>query len=117
MEWKQELLKRLDALADKLGTTAAYLWSTLVKQAISSGISDAIWGVFFVILSTIAYFVGKALWKKGKDHEDNFAAGAFAWAVSAAAFMGGLNFLVCAIQEFYNPAYYALHEVLQTLSK
>ena len=116
MDWKQEVLKRLDTLAEKLGTTAAYLWSVLCKQAISDGISSLIWGVLFVIFYVITFSLSNRL-RKSKN-EDKIVGG---WLLFAAAHVIGLSiavyFMTDAVQHFINPGYYALHEVLQTLGK
>lgn len=53
MDWKAELFKRLDALADKLGVAAGHLWAVLVRQAYVEG-------MFYTAVSA-ALLVGVAL--------------------------------------------------------
>lgn len=121
MDFKQELLTRLDALAAKLGTTGAYLWSVLVRQAYLQGVVDLIEAIIcFVVCVVCVYFFKKFL---PKTMETSFNDGFYFLSVMVAAItfcfslLLGISLLSDSIMELNNPAYYALHEVLQTLGK
>lgn len=60
-----EVLKRIDALAAKLGTTGEYLWTVLVRQARV----EAIQNIVTVILSAIVIAVSIAVLKWGIRRE------------------------------------------------
>lgn len=49
----QEVFKRIDALAEKLGTTAAYLWPKLVAQYFWWSVGDFV--MIFVALPSLFY--------------------------------------------------------------
>lgn len=117
MDWKQDLLKRLDVLAAKLGTTAAYLWSVLVRQAISDGISSAVGALVAVIGGVLAYKLTGIALRAFREDTDYFPGLFFSWVAVAVSIVACACFLTDAIQHFYNPAYYALHEVLESVGK
>jgi len=56
-ELTQELLKRLDALADKLGTTVDELWPMLVQHTYIESVLTMVSAIFGLILAAVpAYF-------------------------------------------------------------
>lgn len=72
MDWKQELLKRLDLLADKLGTTSTFLWHVLVKQAIAVGVADGIVALVCIVVAVLGVNFWKYADKKREDAQDGF---------------------------------------------
>lgn len=122
MDWKQELLKRLDVLAEKLGTTAAYLWSVLIRQAISDGVTDIVTAVFFAVVAYVVYNYGSRCLTKAKrsdryDAKDYYIGGYLLHASTVILAGISTTWLCSAVQHFINPSYYALHEVLESLGK
>lgn len=126
MDWKQEVLSRLDAVAAKLGTTTTYLWQVLVKQAVVQGGISLADALGLGILFYITYRVGKYTVKlaignpEGRYHDESgywyIATGVCA--IAAIIFvMQGIDAGTDAMAHFINPQYYALHEVLQALGK
>lgn len=118
MDWKQEVLKRLDALAEKLGTTAVYLWAVLVKQAYLTGIGD---GIVALMLFGVSWFsikcFNKTLVKAAEEDDDWYFASVLLGIVIAVLILSGINYGLDSFRELLNPGYYALHDVLQTLGK
>lgn len=123
MDWKQELFKRLDALAEKLGTTAAYLWSVLVRQAVAEGVGSLVTAVAMMVgVVVLIKLAGKAQKHKlGDVNNDGFFNEFVGWfllpAAATGAFAIGIACLIDGFQHLYNPAYFALHEILNTLGK
>lgn len=121
MDWKAELIKRLDALAEKLGTTGAYLWSMLVKQAYYTGIQDAIWAAAFLIVAILGYKgVRYSYTKSCADHygAEGWVYGVVFGCIGVVACVGlFLGFSTEAIKEIANPGYYALKQILETVGK
>jgi hypothetical protein len=118
MDWKQEMLKRLDALADKLGTTAAYLWSVLLKQARLDGIESLIAVGFLTALAVTAYKYGNKCFVYAEETDDDFYVGGYTLRVVMFLCLGiACWYLSDAVEHFLNPSYFALHEVLETLGK
>ena len=63
----EEILKRIDTLATKLGTTAEYLWGVLIKQAHVVIWQDVI--VIFICSVCVSLCVWGLFWSFGKDDE------------------------------------------------
>lgn len=114
MDWKQELLKRLDALADKLGTTGAYLWQVLVKQGIVTGVQDCLIGLTWLIFWIVALKLGKHLRESGTENQD--AGWVLTIGCNGMWIVIGI-YLYSGIAELLNPEYFALTQILQTLGK
>ena len=58
---QDEILQRVDALAESLGTTAEYLWSVLVRDAFVRGLVGAIvCGVAAIVLAFFAFRAGRS---------------------------------------------------------
>lgn len=126
MDWKQELLKRFDAVAAKLGTTAEYLWAVLVKQSIAQGIADAIIALLCLIAVLVLYKSVLPYCSKRFAEEDEKGCGTeIGWEFAIGFTIAGIVVLSVAfgvnlhdaVLELVNPQYYALHEVLQTLGR
>lgn len=111
---KEELLARLDVLAEKLGVAAGHLWEVLVRQAILHGYVDL--GSGLLVLS-IAIPAMVWCWRKAAESPDDvgFFRGLTAvvgGAACAVAFYDGIRY---GLLELLNPEYYALKEILQAL--
>jgi hypothetical protein len=118
MDWKQEMLKRLDMLADKLGTTTAYLWSILLKQAWLDGIELLIAVGFLTVLAVAAYKYGNECFVYAKETDDDYYSGGYFLRIVMFLCLGSACWcLGDAVEHFLNPGYFALHEVLETLGK
>ncbi len=117
MDWKQELIKRLDALAAQLGTTGAYLWEVLVRQAKISGYTDLGCTVFLGALTYAGYKMARILWDKHEE-DGGYAVGAvLIGCVSVGISIWTVVTLQVAVLELSNPSYYALEKILQTVGK
>lgn len=121
MDWKQELLKRLDTLADKLGTTAAYLWHVLVKQRIAEGIENILIGLVWTELWIAILIISHKMRTKiaqESDEKDNWIAGGYAvLGVGQMCLLGIGTYLFDGIVQLINPEYFALERLLQTIGK
>ena len=111
-------LQTLTALANKLGTTAEYLWSVLLKQAPITGVTD--------LLLLIALVLGTAIWARTvyvntseeeweKRWQDDTAP--IAWISVAVLFVITLilvtSNLSMVFAALFNPEYWALKQVLK----
>lgn len=113
----QEILQKLDTLAQKLGVTAQYLWGVLVKQGRIEAITDlvvaAAWGAGFLSLGALAIWGFKQI-KKEDCFDEGFLVGLL--------FTGGIGSLIClgltisytiaTITPLMNPEYWALQQVM-----
>jgi len=114
-----EILKRLDVLSEKLGTTATHLWAVLVKQAYITGIADSVAAGFMLFLVVVGYKLLKAGWVAAvKDHWDDFPVRVIAGVllVVVCAVLFGCS-VYSAVLELGNPEYFALHEILTVFGK
>jgi len=64
----QEVFKRVDALAEKLGTTAGYMWPKLVNYTAWRAGADIMAGFILVIVFAYATTRLYKYWKKELDH-------------------------------------------------
>lgn len=116
MDWQQELLKRLDLLAEKLGTTGAHLWLVMVRQAKITAIEDLIYGLLFLALTFGGYRLAKFFLAHCEDWDVGGYVGlVLSWIASAIAFLVGIGYLYAAIPEMLNPEFWALQQILDKL--
>jgi ABC-type multidrug transport system permease subunit len=116
----EQTTKLIEQLAQKLGTTAEYLWTVLIKQAPISAATDALYFILVIIGGIILYRVHKYLGKETDgnnsiyyDQEENVII-----PMGIAAIIWAICFIACffsignIINGFFNPEYWALKEVL-----
>lgn len=114
--------KLIEQLAQKLGTTAEYLWSVLLKQAFVSAITDLMY-LILVLLGGYGLFKLHKFLSKVEDNGDCIYedAGFTVAVMIVATVIWAILFIVCffslgnIINGFFNPEYWALNEVLDTL--
>jgi cytochrome bd-type quinol oxidase subunit 2 len=116
----EELLKRLDVLAAKLGVTAQYLWTVLVKQAHIEAAMDTFWAVVFIALLVSGVICLRWSIKKINDpdtynEEGWIALSTFSGIVIFAGLILVPVFTSSAIAEHFNPEYWALEKILSAL--
>lgn len=105
----EEILKRIDALAAKLGVTAQYLWGVMVREAKVEGSLD---GGLCVICAAVSFWCGRRAVAMINSEDDvailpiiiAFVTGVFA-----------LGFAYSSISGFANPEYFALNGILKAL--
>jgi len=67
-ELQKELLTRLDALAERLGTKAEYLWAVLVREQFVNGITGLVTGTLFLAASIWGMLrIAKYVYRKEKS--------------------------------------------------
>ena len=116
-------IQAITVLAEKLGTTAEYLWGTLLLQAKISGCigicSVVIFTISLIVLTRFVYKKTNILVEKKYGEypqwEDEKAFGAwsavaFAWIIEIAIC---IDVLPMAIYGLLNPGYWALAQVLK----
>lgn len=112
-----ELLSRIDALADKLGVTAQFIWSVLLSQARVEATVDILTGVGSIVLGYIFWRASNWAWQKAKnDDYDNPG-----WILSGVLLGIGIvvlgifaaTNLYAAITPLINPNYWALQQIFQ----
>jgi uncharacterized membrane protein len=119
VDWKTELLKRFDTLADKLGTTGTYLWHILVKQGYIEGWTDLFISIIFAILLFISAKIAYKKYKKSEEYNWNEDTCVVKFIVfftlSLIFFIISATNLYMGIQEILNPEFYALNILLEKL--
>ena len=122
----EKTLQALTALAEKLGTTAEYLWGVLLKQAPIAGITYlAVMVAWGIAIAMWARFVQRKTATPAAtdgnrypcaEWHDEFGVG-LAW---ASVFVAGLIFAIIAggslstvIAAIFNQEYWALKQVLK----
>jgi hypothetical protein len=118
MDWKQELFKRLDVLAEKLGVTAQYLWMILVKQGRVEAYTDllwaALWAFAFVVLGFLLLRYEIPLAKKDDGNAPLVLFGGVATLGCAVA---SITMVAESITGLVNPEYFAFHKLMELIGK
>ncbi len=93
----QEVFKRIDALAEKLGTTAAYLWPKLVAWEFGKAIGGILASTMFTILGLLVFWKFFPLCRKEWDTFDHegliFTYGVICLASGVAFVLGAVSFI------------------------
>ena len=112
--------KLIETLANKLGTTSEYLWRVLLKQAPIAATTELVFMVFLVI-------AGYFLWKAHKYlsnnensqsyyNEDSYEIIMIILACGyLALLLFSINSIPVIINGYFNPEYWALKEILNSL--
>lgn len=121
MSLTEELLKRLDLLAAKLGTTAQYLWGVYVKQAQVEVVCSLITILICLLVCAgvaVALFKLRALpWTDsyGEPTVAGVLRGLLGGSIAAVAF----TIIVCTVSGLptllLNPEYWALQQIVAAL--
>lgn len=115
----EEILKRIDLLAAKLGVTADHIWAVLVKQARVEAAEWIIWSLFWFILSGACAYMSRWLYKLEKtgnrSHEVEEAYFLFAAVPSGIAFVIAAGCLANILTLFVNPEYWALKQIMEMM--
>lgn len=112
---KEEIFKRLDALAEKLGVAANYLFRLYVQQARVEVIEDIVTGVIAVLLfyagyKSLTYYV------RGKNDDSRIPFG-----IGGPMLMtvGVIIFVVFLSSDIWtatmNPQFWAVHQILHDI--
>lgn len=125
-ELQQQVFDALQALAEKLGTSAEYLWSVLLKQAYIEGMWHLAWATFWGVL----LIVGISLLVRGcivlnsnaevrrlSNRQEVIVAFCFT-AGGLSTLVGFIGFSVTswhALVQLGNPEYWALQQILRQL--
>lgn len=113
----------LEKLAAKLGTTAEYLWSVLIKQAAISATTTLVYLMFIILFGVLLYKAHRRLSKPSTNnsrreysiYEDLewpisvMVVAALLWAIFAIAVFFSIPDI---INGYFNPEYWALKEIL-----
>ena len=134
-------MELVEQLATKLGVAAEYLWAVLVKQQYVDGIADIILVVFGIAVMIVLIIGAPKLTAKylneytqlrddrlknrgysfssiEEDHckEMYEIIPYLAFTIGLCVFIFTLCFVVSGVKQVINPEYYALKEVLDTIS-
>lgn len=139
-------MEMLEQLASKLGVAVEYLWATLVKQQYVEGVTDIILSVFgIVVIVLLVIFAPKITKsasakhkelandrrKNGTGYDGSYSVSSFeedhyrnlsqsvptiSIVIGCIVFVLTAMFLVFGVQQLLNPDYFALKEVLNTIS-
>ena len=109
-------LQALTELADKLGTTAEYLWGVLVQQAPMSGAIDLVLMAAWVLgTGTWGRFVLHKTAGNDPDWSHEVAFGAWLSVTALVVFTTVLvtSCLTTAVSALVHPEYWALRQIMQ----
>lgn len=115
-----QIMKRLDALGQKLGIAAGALWGIYVRQGYVTGLQDAFTAGFcaLLLIACIVLWVlfVRSLINNGAMREGDGGVGAACGFLLAVVSIGGccgfFSYAQDAIMELYNPQYWAITHLL-----
>ena len=116
--------KLIEQLAQKLGTTADYLWSVLLRQAHISAITDLIYLALLIIVGVVIFKAHKKFFskEKGSFNYYDYNSGELLIAIMGlVSLVWAMVFVVCLfsigdiINGFFSPEYWALEKVLSLI--
>lgn len=111
---KDELALVIQQLADKLGVTAEYLWSVLLKQAPITAALDAVWALLLACAATASLKASNSLVRRDgyEDPEYVVKKAIFLTCFGFSSFIS-ITLLDCAITAALNPEYWALKQIIK----
>lgn len=112
MDWKQELLKRLDSLGAKMATAGATMWAWAVKQAVIDGWECVIGTLVLWVGAGILFHIGIRFNRTVRNWDGPH----ILLPISAVVLLGLSAIpLFNAIDLLSNPEYWALHNLLRSI--
>lgn len=109
----EEILKRLDLLAEKMGVATGQMWQALVFQARVEAIQD---GIVLGLCLLAGYFLYRWARQIIRDQPDEVVW--VPWGViSAVVVILGLCCISSIPTELFNPNYFALQKILEAVKK
>lgn len=118
------ILQRLDALAAKIGTTAAQLWQVYLAQSKVEAIRDCTSGLLMILIGVVVCFkLIPFFWSKQSaarkkceyDGDGWAAAGIIGAIVCVMLAVLAVSFLYASVGEFMNPSYWAFQHLTADL--
>lgn len=117
----EQTTRLIEQLAQKLGTTAEYLWAVLLKQAPISAATDLFYLLMSIIGGIILIKIHKSLCKKKGEYDTSIYEEHDGWLVPvmiisviiwAVLFIASISSIGGIVNGFFNPEYWALNKVL-----
>jgi hypothetical protein len=110
-----EIFKRIDALAAKLGVTASQIWAVLVKQARIEAVEDICWALFWFLLAGL---LSRMAWHAHKKDEESSGEVIVFGVITAVVCIGvGMAFIAGTPGMILNPQYWALKRLAEAFGK
>lgn len=120
MDWNklsEELLKRLDLVAGKMGQAGSYLWQLAVRQAYIEGVKAVLAVIFCAVLLRTAYVLIPRFYAKGVEQDWDEAMPLVGVILSCGvAFIAAIVLIVnthIAVDALGNPQFFALRLLLE----
>ena len=116
----EKILEALTALANKLGTTAEYLWEVLVKQAVVAGVVSIALAVLFLVSVVLSFILVKKALRVTTEKlgaEDKVLIWALYTLLSCGPAGLAIGCIGKAVTCFVNPEYWALTKIISTLGQ
>jgi hypothetical protein len=104
----EQMMKMLEVLANKLGTTAEHLWAILIKQAYITAWTDIILLIAFIVL---LFILGKISFKFLVNFDRILVSIII---VTVLCMLMG-NFIPEIVNGFFNPEYWAFKNILSCI--
>jgi len=113
----QGILQRIDALASKIGTTAAHVYDVYIAQSKVEAIRDLMVMAIMLVFIAAGAISFKLLWEKAEKESGDFY-GFLCFVCAAVVVVGTLSAFIfgySAVGEWLNPQYWAFQHLMQDL--
>lgn len=116
-QFTQEMMKRLEALAGKLGMAAAALWGFYTRQAYVTGAEQIVCCVVCVVGALVFNHYRVSCWEKGeKDRYSDWKFGSIMLGIGEVILVGlAVMFLCFSFTALFNPGYWAFQTIVEQL--
>lgn len=110
----KQIVQALTPLAQKLGQGAEHVYAVYVKQSIVTGVSDVIFGIFWLAVGALVIKGATKLFKfAGQEDEEYYIPFFFLLLAVGILIVGqGFGLFTNAAGHFINPEYDALQNIL-----
>ena len=116
----EQTVQLIEQLAQKLGTTAEYLWAALIRQAPITATTNLLWFLSMLIGGFFLLKLHKRLLKEDERGRNTYSDGEGGWEVLMGiltglwiiVFLVSFFLLGSVITGFLNPEYWALKQII-----
>ena len=109
-----DVMKRLDAIAAKLGVAANHIWGVLVYQARVDAIEWIIWGVLWLAIAGSLVHCAQFAYSR-KDDSERVEKAVTLGGIAIVFTLLGLGCLSNILTNFLNPEYWAFKQLTAML--
>jgi Kef-type K+ transport system membrane component KefB len=114
---QQQLLNGLKVIADKLGTSAQYIYQVAVRQKIIDGYECLGAAIIFFLVALLLVFLIRPAYRHSKNSHDDSLVFGITCIVLVVMIMLTMVLTINAIDLLANPSYWAIKDILESVTR